>query len=140
MTMSIFRDHLDLPEEIRSGAVAIGNFDGVHQGHWAVIGEAGRLGADHGIPFGVLTFEPHPRSLFQPDDPPFRLSPFHSKSIQIEKLGADFLVVVPFDRAFASMSAEDFVRDVLVKSLGVRQVVVGYDFVFGRGRTGDHEL
>ena len=138
--MSIFRDHLDLPEEIRSGAVAIGNFDGVHQGHWAVIGEAGRLGADHGIPFGVLTFEPHPRSLFQPDDPPFRLSPFHSKSIQIEKLGADFLVVVPFDRAFASMSAEDFVRDVLVKSLGVRQVVVGYDFVFGRGRTGNHEL
>jgi riboflavin kinase/FMN adenylyltransferase len=140
MVMSIFRDHSDLPEEIRGGVVAIGNFDGVHQGHWAVIGEAGRQGRDLGIPFGVLTFEPHPRSVFQPECPPFRLSPFHSKNIQIEKLDADFLVALPFDRAFASISAEDFIRDILVKFLGARQVVVGYDFVFGRGRTGNHEL
>ena len=140
MAMSIFRDHLDLPEENQGGVVAIGNFDGVQQGHWAVIGEAGRLGKHHSIPFGVLTFEPHPRSLFQPDYPPFRLSPFHSKAIQIEKLAADFLVAVPFNRNFASISAEDFVRDILVKCLGVREVVVGYDFVFGRGRTGNHEL
>mgnify|MGYP001302225369 FL=1 len=140
MALRTFRDYRDLPEDIRGGAVAIGNFDGVHQGHWAVIGEAGRLGRDLSIPFGVLTFEPHPRSVFQPDYPPFRLTPFHSKAIQIEKLDASFLVATPFDRDFASISAEDFVRDVLVKSLGVRQVVVGYDFVFGRGRTGNHEL
>ena len=140
MALRTFRDYRDLPEDIRGGAVAIGNFDGVHQGHWAVIGEAGRLGRDLSIPFGVLTFEPHPRSVFQPDYPPFRLTPFHSKAIQIEKLDASFLVATPFDRDFASILAEDFVRDVLVKSLGVRQVVVGYDFVFGRGRTGNHEL
>ena len=138
--MRIFEDYADLPEDVRGGALAIGNFDGVHRGHWVVIGEAGRLAREMGVPFGVLTFEPHPRSVFQPDFPPFRLTPLHSKAIQIEKLGAEFLVAVRFDREFASIAAERFVRDVLVGALGVRQIVVGYDFVFGRGRTGNHEL
>ena len=140
MPMRTFREYTDLPEDVRGGAVAIGNFDGVHQGHWVVIGEAGRLSRDLDIPFGILTFEPHPRSVFQPDYPPFRLTPLHSKAIQIEKLGAQFLVAAPFDRDFASIAAEDFVRDILVTSLGARQVVVGYDFVFGRGRTGNQDL
>ena len=140
MPMRTFREYTNLPDDVRGGAVAIGNFDGVHQGHWAVIGEAGRFRRDLKIPFGVLTFGPHPRSVFQPDYPPFRLTPLYSKAIQIEKLGAQFMVAIPFDRDFASITAEDFVRDILIKSLGVRQVVVGYDFVFGRGRTGNQDL
>lgn len=140
VSMRTFNEYAGLPRDLCGGAVAIGNFDGVHRGHWAVIGEAGRQAADLDIPFGVLTFEPHPRTVFQPDFPSFRLTPLHSKAIQVEKLGAQFMVAVRFDREFASIAAEDFVRDVLVAALGVRRVVVGYDFVFGRGRTGNHEL
>ena len=139
-SIRVFRDYADLPGDVRGGVVAIGNFDGVHRGHRAVIGEARRQAADLGIPFGVLTFEPHPRTVFQPDFPPFRLTPSRAKTRQIEKLGAGFMVAVRFDREFASITAEDFVRDVLVGALEVRWVVVGYDFVFGCGRAGNHEL
>ncbi len=139
-SIRVFSDYAGLPGDARGAAVAIGNFDGVHHGHRAVIGEAGRLAADMGIPFGVLTFEPHPRAVFQPDFPPFRLTPPRAKARQIERLGARFMVAVRFDREFASIAAEDFVRDVLVGALGVRWVVVGYDFVFGRGRAGNREL
>ncbi|HEV7286381.1 MAG TPA: hypothetical protein VGN75_16115, partial [Kaistia sp.] len=72
--MRIFRHHTDLPAEARGAAVAVGNFDGVHRGHKAVIAEAGRIARAEGVPLGVLTFEPHPRRFFRPDDPPFRLS------------------------------------------------------------------
>lgn len=134
--MRIFRHYQALSEDARGAAVAVGNFDGVHPGHRAVIAEAGVIARDAGRPWAVLTFEPHPRRLFQPDRPPFRLTPLRAKAREIAGLGVDLLIVQRFDRAFSQLSAEDFVDKVLVQSLGASHVVAGYDFVFGRGRKG----
>ncbi len=120
--------------------VAIGNFDGVHLGHQAVIAAAREAARAVSAPFAVLTFEPHPRSVFQPGAPPFRLTPFRAKSRALEELGVDLLFTLHFDLDFAKKSAEDFVAEVLIEGLGVRQVVVGYDFVFGNRRRGTADL
>ena len=134
-------DTLDnLPEAFRGGAVAIGNFDGVHKGHRAVIGEAGHVARANDIPWLVLTFEPHPRSVFAPKGAPFRLTPNATKARHIRELGVDCLVVLPFDIEFSRRAAESFVADVLVGGLGARHVVSGYDFIFGHGRHGNCEL
>lgn len=119
--------------------MAVGNFDGVHVGHREVIGEAGLIAraSTPKLPWGVLTFEPHPRLLFQPDQPPFRLSPFRIKARHIEEMGVDFMVVLQFDREFARQPAEKFIDDVLVGGLRARHVVAGYDFLFGNGRRGN---
>lgn len=138
--MRIFRHYNDLPREVLGGAVAIGNFDGVHLGHQAVIGEAGTIARAANIPWAVLTFEPHPRAVFRPNDPPFRLTPFRTKSRHIEALGVDVLVVQHFDREFSQRPAEDFVNRVLADGLKARHVIAGYDFVFGRDRGGDCDM
>lgn len=138
--MRIFRHCDGLPADVRGAAVAIGNFDGVHRGHQAVIGEAGRVAAAAGVPWAVLTFEPHPRAVFAPDTPPFRLTPFRNKARHIEAMGVDVLVVLHFDEAFSKQPARSFVTDVLVDALGAHYVVSGYDFVFGHGRKGNAEL
>ncbi len=137
--MRILHDFKDLAA-VRGAALAIGNFDGVHLGHRAVIDEAGHVARADGLPWAVLTFEPHPRSLFAPDSPPFRLTPFPAKAQQVAALGVDAMVVIPFDRAFSRLSAETFVDDVLIGALGARHVVSGYDFVFGHNRGGDCEM
>ena len=138
--MRVLRHYEDVPEELKGGVVAIGNFDGVHRGHHAVIGEAGQFARAGGLPLVVLSFEPHPRVLFQPDQPPFRLTPFRAKAIQLANLEVDLFVALHFDAEFAAKSAEDFIQDVLVDGLGARHVVTGYDFVFGKGRAGDAGL
>ncbi|MGB0681897.1 MAG: bifunctional riboflavin kinase/FAD synthetase [Magnetovibrionaceae bacterium] len=138
--MRIVKNLTDLDAAFKGGAVAIGNFDGVHLGHRAVIHEAGNLARDHGIPWCVLTFEPHPRALFRPDDPPFRLTSPEAKARLIGDLGVDCLIELTFDEAFSSLTAEEFVDQVLVEGLGAAQVVAGYDFVFGKGRKGDCDL
>ena len=138
--MRIFRHYEDLPAEARGGVVAIGNFDGVHLGHQALIGEAGAIAKDLGAPLGVLTFEPHPRRVFRPDDPPFRLTPLRAKARHIAALGADHLYVLHFDLDFSRRSAEDFVDAVLLGGLRARHIVVGRDFVFGHKRRGNVEL
>jgi riboflavin kinase / FMN adenylyltransferase len=120
--------------------VAAGNFDGVHLGHQAVLGEAKALARRLDAPFAVLTFEPHPRVVFQPGLPPFRLTPFRAKSRELETLGVDLLFTLHFDLAFAQKTAEEFVAEVLVAGLGIKAVVVGYDFVFGNKRRGTAEL
>lgn len=137
--MRLFRHFTELPEEARGGVVALGNFDGVHLGHQAVIGRALEIAREQGAPAGVTTFEPHPRSVFKPDQPPFRLTPLRIKARHIEALGADYLYMQHFDLDFARLSAEEFVEKVLVTGLGVRHVVVGYDYVFGRARGGNVE-
>ena len=109
--------------------VAIGNFDGVHPGHRAVINEAGLIARNEGVPWAVLTFEPHPRQLFSPNQDPFRLTPLRAKVREIEAMGVDFLIVQQFDRAFSQIKAEEFVLNTLVRGLGVHHVVSGYDFV-----------
>ena len=138
--MFIFNNYINLPESVRGGSIAVGNFDGVHLGHCAVIGEAGRIAKDQSIPWAVLSFEPHPRSLFNPTGEQFRLTPYRSKVRHIEELGVENLIVMKFDKKFASLSAEDFVLKVLVEGLGARHVVSGYDFVFGNKRAGNCEL
>ena len=135
--MRLFRHHTGLPSDLRPAVVAIGNFDGVHLGHRRVIDMARDRARELDAPLAVLTFEPHPRSYFQPGTPPFRLTPFRSKAHQFEMIGVDVLFVLSFDAAMAALSAEQFVSDVLVKGLRARHVVVGYNFAFGHGRKGD---
>lgn len=138
--MRIFRHCGGLPADARGGVIALGNFDGVHLGHQAVIREAGRIASTLDAPHGVLTFEPHPRSVFASEQAPFRLSSPRTKSRWIEPLGVDLLFMLHFDRAFAAQSAEQFVADVLVRDLGVRHVLVGMDFRFGSGRGGTFDM
>ncbi len=137
--MRVFR-HTNASDDARGAVVAAGNFDGVHLGHQAVLGEAKALARSLNAPFAVLTFEPHPRVVFQPGLPPFRLTPFRAKSRELETLGVDLLFTLHFDLAFAQKTAEEFVAEVLVAGLGIKAVVVGYDFVFGNKRRGTAEL
>jgi riboflavin kinase/FMN adenylyltransferase len=132
----VIRHLRDLPTSLRGAALAIGNFDGVHRGHQAVIAEAGRIARSDGAPHLVVTFEPHPRAVFRPDDPPFRLTPRRAKLQLFGALGVDATVMFRFDRRFAAITADSFVEDVLVTGLAVRHVVIGRDFCFGRGRAG----
>ena len=138
--MRIFRHFNNLPGETRDAAIAIGNFDGVHRGHQAVIAEAGRIAGDTGVQWGVLTFEPHPRRVLKPDSEPFRLTPFRLKARHLEAMGVDFLVMLRFDVAFSRRPAETFVEETLVEGLAARHVVSGYDFAFGHKRRGNSEL
>jgi riboflavin kinase/FMN adenylyltransferase len=132
----VIRHLRDLPSSLRGAALAIGNFDGVHRGHQAVIAEAERIARSQGAPHLVVTFEPHPRAVFRPDDPPFRLTPRRATLQLFGTLGVDATVVFRFDRRFAAITADAFVDDVLVAGLAVRHVVIGRDFCFGQGRAG----
>jgi riboflavin kinase/FMN adenylyltransferase len=129
----------EVPRSARGAALAIGNFDGVHRGHQALLATTLRQAAALHAPAGVVLFEPHPREFFQPDKPHFRLTPLPRKLALLEELGMGLAVVLAFDAALAGLSAEDFIAQVLVDALAVRHVVVGYDFRFGRGRAGDPE-
>lgn len=115
----------------RGASVAMGNFDGLHRGHASVI-EAARA---HG-PLGVVTFEPHPRQVFAPDTPAFRLMNAEARANRLAKMGVERLYELPFSRDLASLTPEEFVDQVLHRGLGVRHVVVGADFCFGKARRG----
>ncbi len=138
--MRVFRHFENLPDDVRGAAVAVGNFDGVHLGHHEVIRAAGRIAQAAGIPWAVLTLEPHPRSVFEKDAAPFRLTPFPVKVRLIEALGPQALVIIPFDLEFARTPPRGFVERVVVGALGARHVVCGHDFAFGHGRKGTPEL
>ncbi len=138
--MRVFRHYESLPTELRGAAVAIGNFDGVHLGHQAVIGQAGQIAHAMEIPWAVMTLEPHPRTIFKPDTEPFRLTPFPAKARRIKALGPQILIVIHFDLEFAKSAPTDFVEQVIVKGTGARHVVCGHDFAFGRERRGNPEL
>ncbi|MBI1774343.1 MAG: bifunctional riboflavin kinase/FAD synthetase [Proteobacteria bacterium] len=138
--MQLFRHHTGLPDTAQGGVVAIGNFDGLHLGHQRLIDEAGRLARERGRPHAVMTFEPHPKQLFRPGTPPFRLTPFRTKMHVLEGLGLDVVYVLTFDRTFAQRSAENFIEEVLVQGLGACHVVVGFDFCFGHQRRGTVDM
>ncbi|MGU3494533.1 bifunctional riboflavin kinase/FAD synthetase [Xanthobacteraceae bacterium A53D] len=125
-----------LPASLARPVLAIGNFDGVHRGHQAVIAAALKLGRDLGRPTLALTFEPHPRSVFQPDVALFRLTPEAAKLHALEGAGLDGAIVLPFDRQLASRTAEAFVADILVGHIGLSGAAVGFDFHFGKARAG----
>lgn len=120
--------------------MAIGNFDGVHRGHQQVLTSALQQAEILGAPSLVLTFEPHPRSVFRPEVPLFRITPPELRARLLEASGFDAVVEQPFTGAFAAFDAEAFVRDVLVRDLGIRHVVTGYDFHFGKDRQGSPEF
>jgi len=129
--MQIFRHWQGVDPAARGASVAMGNFDGVHLGHRSVIEEA----RPHG-PLGVVTFEPHPRQHFAPEAPPFRLMNAEARANRLAKLGVERLYELPFDADLAGLSPQAFVQGVLHEGLGVRHVVVGSDFAFGKGRDG----
>ena len=134
--MRIIRDIADVTPADRAAAAAIGNFDGVHLGHQAVIGQTRDIARAAGAPLAVVTFEPHPRQVFAPDAPPFRLMNAEARANRLAKEGVDILFELPFDAALAGLSPDAFARDVLSAGLGLRHVVVGHDFRFGKGRAG----
>ncbi|NKN38570.1 bifunctional riboflavin kinase/FAD synthetase [Agrobacterium sp. a22-2] len=125
-----------LPESLKGGVIAIGNFDGVHRGHQTVLARALEISTERGVPALVLTFEPHPRSVFNPDRPVFRLTPAPLRARILEALGFHSVIEYPFDRDFSQRSAEEFIQSILVEWLGASEVVTGFDFHFGKGREG----
>jgi riboflavin kinase/FMN adenylyltransferase len=134
--MRIFRHFGDVPPALKGAVVAIGNFDGVHKGHQALIAAARAEAKTRGAPLAVLAFEPHPQEFFRPRPDSIRLTPLRMKARLLAELGVDALFALPFDADMARMSPEGFVQDVLLGGLGASGVVVGPDFQFGKGRAG----
>ncbi|MHC9235321.1 bifunctional riboflavin kinase/FAD synthetase [Pseudooceanicola sp. 502str34] len=133
--MRIVRDYHFVAPENRGACVAIGNFDGVHLGHQSVIDLARTAATEIGAPLGVLTFEPHPREFFAPDAPAFRLTSAAARAHRLQKLGVDVLYELNFNTGLAALSPREFAEKVIL-GLGLRHVVVGGDFHFGKGRAG----
>ena len=136
--MKIFEDWRDLPPAVRGASVALGNFDGVHLGHAAVL-RAAHAARPH-APRALLTFEPHPREFFRPQDPPFRVTLAAERAAALEALGVEILYQLPFDTALSHLSAEAFVEEVLHQGIGAVHMACGADFAFGRRRGGDVAL
>jgi len=139
MTIEVFRGWRDLPETAKGAAVAVGAFDGVHRGHQAVIAAARQAADAIGAPLAVVSFDPHPRRWFQPEAAPFRLMSPGQMARALEPLGVDRLYLLPFDGEMAAMTDVEFARRVLADGLGIRHAAVGFDFTFGRGRSGSPE-
>lgn len=129
--------HLPIAADLRGGVIALGNFDGFHGGHQAVVGRAVRHARDEGRPAIVATFDPHPVRYFKPDAAPFRLTTLDQRQEYFTAAGADAMLVLPFDAQLAATSAEDFITGLLLERFGAAGVVTGADFVFGKGRSGN---
>ncbi len=134
--MKTVSDWQGLAPDQRGAAVAMGNFDGLHLGHQAVLDLARAEAQARGTPLGLITFEPHPRQFFAPDAPPFRLMNAEARANRLAKLGVDLLYELPFNAGLAAMAPEVFARDVLAQGLGIADVTIGADFHFGKGRAG----
>ena len=128
-----------VPEAARGSVLAIGNFDGVHRGHKALLTEAKRVAAAAGRLAGAVVFEPQPREFFHPEEHHFRLTPLPEKLRLFEMAGLDLVAVINFDAQFARLSADEFISRILVDTYGVAHVVIGYDFSFGHRRGGTPE-
>ena len=129
--------HDRIEDALRGGVIALGNFDGFHAGHQAVVGRAVHHANDDGRPAIVATFDPHPVRFFKPDVAPFRLTTLDQRQELFAAAGADAMLVLPFDAALAATTAEDFITELLLNRYGAAGVVTGADFVFGKGRGGD---
>jgi riboflavin kinase/FMN adenylyltransferase len=136
----VIRDTTPAAAIPKGAVVAMGNFDGVHLGHRAVIDAALQMGRSHGRPALALTFEPHPRSFFSPNTPQFRLTDEAGKLRLLAGTGLAGAVVMTFDKARAGTTAQDFIHHDLIERLGISGIAVGYDFHFGKGRVGSPSL
>ena len=138
--MRLVRGYKNPPAAARGAVVAIGNFDGLHRGHEAIVRSAYQTAHEHDAPLGVITFEPHPRRLFQRDEPPFRITPLRTKLRLLAALGIDVAIVFRFNQEFAATAADTFAGDILGGMFDIRHAVVGYDFAFGYQRQGNPKL
>ena len=136
--MRLFSDWRNLPADARGATVALGNFDGVHRGHAHLLRSAHAARPD--APLAVLTFEPHPREFFRPDDPPFRLTLSDERAAALAQMGVSLIYELPFDAALSAMPAATFVEEILHASLGAVHLASGPDFAFGHRRGGDVEF
>jgi riboflavin kinase/FMN adenylyltransferase len=133
--------HRSFPAQASSSRVlAIGNFDGLHLGHRALLERLTATGRQHGLPPAVMTFEPHPRELFTPEQAPARLTSLREKLALLESCGIEEVYLLHFSRKLAGLTAEEFIERVLVRGLGVRHLIIGDDFRFGKGRAGDFAM
>lgn len=138
--MLLLRHHENVPDHAKGAVVTLGNFDGFHKGHQAVLRRAATVAGEIAAPLAVLTTEPHPRSFFSPESSPFRLMGLRTKAHALETFGVDVLFVLSFNRELAEMLAQDFVSKVLIDALGARHFVAGYDYRFGKGRSGNVDV
>ncbi|MEL6596712.1 MAG: bifunctional riboflavin kinase/FAD synthetase [Pseudomonadota bacterium] len=138
--MRIIRDTQFVDPSDRGASAAIGNFDGVHLGHQAVIDIARTAGRAIKAPLGVMTFEPHPREFFAKDAPAFRLMNAEAKANRLEKLGVERLYEISFNARLAGLTAREFAQAIIVDALGLKHIVVGRDFCFGKGRSGTSDM
>jgi riboflavin kinase/FMN adenylyltransferase len=138
--MRLLRSSASFPPALRGAVAAIGNFDGVHLGHRALIAAARAEAERANKPLAVMTFEPHPRRFFVPSSPPFRLDALETKARILDDLGVNATLALPFTAALAGQSPQDFVDHILARDLGLSHVVVGYDFTFGKARAGTTDM
>lgn len=138
--MLLLRHHEDVPDRAKGAVVTLGNFDGFHKGHQAVLTRAAEVASEIAAPLAVLTTEPHPQSFFSPETPPFRLMSLRTKAHALETFGVDVLFVLTFNQDLADMLAQDFITDILIDALGAKHFVAGYDYRFGKGRSGNVDV
>lgn len=138
--MEIVHGWANVPAHARGASIAIGNFDGVHRGHQAVLDAAKAKASSLKVPAGVMVFEPYPRKYFQPEKPFFSLTPLPQKLQLLDAQGCQFAAVIPFNREIAELPAKDFVRLVLHQGYGIRHAAVGFNFFFGKARGGNASL
>ena len=137
--MKVYNLSGNIPTEAKGAVTAIGNFDGLHRGHQALLEITRKKALDLGKPFAVLTFEPHPRRLFRPDDAPFRITPLDVKLQRLEAAKADIVFILDFNWETAHLNADDFIQKILKDELGLHDIVIGANFHFGQNRSGSIE-
>ena len=135
--MEIFRNSTKDLVNARGGVFALGNFDGVHLGHKEIISKAISIGEKNNIPSGVLIFQPHPRKFFRPNDENFIISDIKTRSYLLENCGLDFLGILDFDKKMSNLTPYEFVDNVINNAIDVSHLIVGYNFKFGKDRSGD---
>src|ERR1700733_12403843 len=129
--------HIDEFKPVKNAVVTIGTFDGVHLGHRKIISRLKELAAAAGGETVILTFFPHPRMILHPEDENIKLiTTIDEKAQLMEQLGVDHLIITPFSRDFSNQTAEEYIRDILVKKIGTKKIVIGYDHRFGKDRQG----
>jgi riboflavin kinase/FMN adenylyltransferase len=135
--MNIIYDLKELQRPLKNPILTIGNFDGVHKGHMVLFEKVKKRAKAIDGQSAVMTFEPHPIKVMQPGKGPLLITPIKQKLTLIGNTGIDFIFCIPFTRQFASISAEGFVQDILIHKIGIKEIVVGYDYTFGYGRQGN---
>lgn len=138
--MNVIHDLKELKQPLTNPVLTIGNFDGVHKGHLSLFEKVKNISREIGGQSAVMTFEPHPIKVMRPGNGPPLITPINQKLRLISDAGIDVIFCLPFTKEFASIPARDFVRDILVGVIGIKEIVVGYDYNFGQGRQGDTEL